>query len=243
MRLRKTKKDKKGTDKDYLHISKKEKWREIGLFILKWGGIILASDIFISLILGLFHYSPWFFFERTMILIPAIILFIGGCIGGLGRYHPAPRLRIIEPEDQSVIPPNFRIRIKFDPQLMQKESIELLVNDSKIPFQIDNDNIAIAPKIFKSPPKKAVSLHIKANYLDPKGKKLYDTIKVICDPDEDIDDYTDYWEFKKETYWSKESKEANRTAKQGVRSIKYIILSVILLLINALVTLIKGWIQ
>ncbi|MHA1304124.1 MAG: hypothetical protein ACTSQE_06265 [Candidatus Heimdallarchaeaceae archaeon] len=228
---------------DYLHLDKKERWKIIILFVLKWAMILLVSDAFIAFILYLFHYSPWYFFERSMIFIPAVILLLGGCIGGLGRYHPAPKLRIIEPEDQGVIPPNFKIRIKYDPTLVQAETIELFVNNRNIPKKSSENNILIAPKIFKTPPKKAVSLDIKSEALDIKGKKLRDQIKVICDPDEDPEDYEDYWTFKQETYWSKEEKSASRSAKQGIRALQFIFLSALLLLTNALVTVIHGWIQ
>ena len=59
-------------------------------------------------------------------------------------------------------------------------------------------------------------------------------------PEEDPEDYEDYWEFKKDNYWTKETESANRSAKQGLRALKLISVSITLILINALVTAIRG---
>ncbi|UJG44720.1 MAG: hypothetical protein K9W46_05945 [Candidatus Heimdallarchaeum endolithica] len=239
-RKKKSKKEKKETD--YIHLSRNEKIRDIVFFTIKFDLGTIATIIVISVILFLFHYDPFFFFERSILIIAAFILLTGGCIGGLGRYHPSPKLRIIEPEDQGVIPPSFRIKIKYDKDLIQKETITIKVNEKEMPKKEEKEDLISVPKIFKTEPKKAIPLDIDVVALNNKGKEVKDQIKVICDPKEDPEDYEDYWEFKKDNYWTKETESANRSAKQGLRALKLISVSITLLLINALVTAIRGWV-
>ncbi|UJG41899.1 MAG: hypothetical protein K9W45_05395 [Candidatus Heimdallarchaeum aukensis] len=240
----KREKDKKKKKKeiDYIHLTRNEKIKKIIIFTIKSGLGTIGTIVVISVILYLFHYDPFFFFERSILIISAFILLTGGCIGGLGRYHPSPKLRIIEPEDQGVIPPSFRIKVKYDKDLIQKETITIKVNEKEMPKKEEKDDVISVPKIFKTEPKKAIPLDINVVALNNKGKEIKDQIKVICDPDEDPEDYEDYWEFKKDNYWTKETKSANRSAKQGLRALKLISLSITLLLINALVTAIRGWV-
>ncbi len=243
--LKKNKKNKGNREEDkpdYLNLSRKEKWRSYGLFVLKWGTIILFLDAIFCILLYFFQFNPWAFFEWSMITIPGIILIIGGCMGGLSRYNPPPKIRINEPEDQTVIPANFQISVKYNPKFVQENSIEIFVNHKKVKSKKGKDNVHVVPKIFKSPPQNLIALSIKAEAKNHENKLMKDEIKVICDPDADEEDYQEYWEFKRDenTYWGKEMEKAKKTARKEIFSTKLMLLSLSLLLVNVIVTTIVG---
>jgi hypothetical protein len=234
------KKDKK--DVDYLSINWKEKAKIIAFFCLKWAGIILAAELIISVLLYRVGYIGIFFFGWTLMIIPGALLIVGGCLGGLSRYHLPPKMRIIEPDDQAVTPANFQIRVKYDSKIINPESINIIVNEKSLPKKIDEEkSIVYVPKVFKNPPKKAVSLLLNADGKEIETQKeVTDRIRIICDPEYDEEDYLDYWEFKREddTYWGKEMIAAGKHAKRNVNAIKLIALALLLLLANYIISLI-----
>ena len=235
------KKDKKNID--YLNLTWKEKIKIIGFFCLKWGGIILVIEILIWVLLGqLTLYDPAYFFGTSLLYIPGALLIVGGCMGGLSRYHLRPKMRIIEPDDQAVTPSEFQIRIKYDSKIIDSESINILVNQKALPKKIDVEkSIVYVPQVFKNPPKKAVSLLLEADGKEIESKKtVTDKIRIICDPDYDEEDYLDYWEFKREddTYWGKEMIAAGKHAKRNLNAMKLIVLAVLLLAANYIVSVI-----
>ncbi|MCK4973377.1 MAG: hypothetical protein KAS52_08645, partial [Candidatus Heimdallarchaeota archaeon] len=146
------KKDKKKID--YFSLSNKEKIKLIAFFCLKWGLIILIPSFLVWVLLLVFTpYLGSFFFQWILQIIPAALLILGGCMGGLSRYNIPPKMRVVEPDDQAVTPANFQIRIKYDPSDIDPTSISITINDKKIQGQLDETtNQLIVPKIFKSPP-------------------------------------------------------------------------------------------
>jgi hypothetical protein len=237
--LRKNKEDKT----DYLSLTLKDKAKKVGFFCLKWGGIILLIEIVIWVLVDTL--TNYFFTEEAGIFfytgIPAVLLIIGGCMGGLSRYNDPPKMRIVEPEDQAVTPENFQIRVRFDERKVIKETIQILVNDKPLPnLTIEGEGYITIPKIFKTPPSKAVSLVLSVIGKDERGKDIKDKIRVICDPDSDEEDYLDFWEFKREdeTYWGKELISAQKYAKRNLNAIKLIALAAVMLLAGYLFSLI-----
>ena len=232
------KSDKSGID--YLSLSLKEKLKLIGIFCLKWGGVILIVEVLIWILLDVFtDYIGIYFFGYSLFYIPGALLIIGGCMGGLSRYNAPPSMRIIEPDDQAVTPDEFQIRVKYDENRVVPETIEILVNGKTIPVKKNLDNNIIqVPKVFKTPPTKAVSLVLEAQGRDINDKEVKDKIRVICDPESDEEDYLYYWEFKREdeTYWGKEMISAAKHAKRNLNAIKLIALAVILVLLNYIVS-------
>lgn len=232
------KKDKKKID--YFSLSNKEKIKLIALFCLKWGLIILIPSFLVWVLLLVF--TPFlgsFFFQWILQIIPAVLLILGGCMGGLSRYNIPPKMRVVEPDDQAVTPANFQIRIKYDPSDIDPTSINITINDKKIQGQLDKTaSQLIVPKIFKSPPKTAVTMLIEVSAIRKNGKGVSDKIRIICDPESDEEDYIEYWEFKREddTYWGKEMKAATSHARRNFVSLQFITLAVVLLAVNALVT-------
>ncbi|MCE7741320.1 MAG: hypothetical protein GOP50_02575 [Candidatus Heimdallarchaeota archaeon] len=105
---------------------------------------------------------------------------------------------------------------------------------------IEGEGFVGIPKIFKTPPSKAVSLIISVIGKDIRDKDIKDKIRVICDPESDEEDYLDYWEFKREdeTYWGKEMVSAQKHAKRNLNAGKLISLAVILFLFNYLLSII-----
>ncbi len=237
-KLKLRKKDKKKID--YFSLSNKEKIKLITFFCLKWGLIILIPSFLVWVLLLLF--TPFlgsFFFQWILQIIPAVFLILGGCMGGLSRYNIPPKMRIIEPDDQAVTPANFQIRIKYDPSDIDPTSINIVINEKEIKGQFDETTSQIiVPKIFKSPPKKAVTMLIEVSALRKNGKDVSDKIRIICDPESDEEDYIEYWEFKREddTYWGKEMKAATSHARRNFVSLQFITLAIVLLAVNALVT-------
>lgn len=247
--FRKRGENEKKEEIDFLTLTFKQKAKRIAFFQLKWGGIILVTEIIIWIILDVSKYSGVDFFTQSLLYIPGIFLILGGCMGGLSRYHIPPKMRIVEPDDQSVAPSNFQIRVKFEPNAVNGESISILINNKKLPSTIDTENnVVIVRQIFKNPPKKAVSILIEVFGKMDSDKEIKDKIRIICDPEADEEDYLEYWEFKREdqTYWGKELRSANRHAKRNLSALSLIILSAMLLLLNYLVSLlypiIKSWI-
>lgn len=261
--FRKDKADKKETD--YLSLTIKEKMKLIALFCLKWGGVVIVIEILVWVLLevtvggfffetsvfvvmgGYFYSSELIafnggvIFETTLLYLPAASLILGGCMGGLSRYNVPPKMRIIEPDDQAVTPSEFQIRIRYDEIRIDPETISVYVNDKAIPNKINKEKkIIYIPKVFKTPPKKAVSLIISAITHDVKGKEIKDKIRVICDPESDREDYLDYWEFKREdeTFWGKEMIAANKHAKRNLTAVKLVILAVVLIGANYLLSII-----
>ena len=162
-------------------------------------------------------------------------------MGGLSRYNVPPIMRIIEPDDQAVTPKNFQIRVKYDEKKVVKETIDVFINEKLIPQKITEEvGIITIPKIFKTPPSKAVSLIISAVGKNEKGKEFRDKIRVICDPETDEEDYLDYWEFKRDddTYWGKEMVSASKHAKRNLNALKMIALATMLFLANYLLSII-----
>ncbi len=237
-KLKLRKKEKKKID--YFSLSNKEKVKLIALFCLKWGLIILIPSFLVWILLREFtSFSSPFFFQWSLQIIPATLLILGGCMGGLSRYNVPPKMRIVEPDDQAVTPAVFQIRIKYDPSDIDPTSINIAINEKKIQGQLDETtNQLIVPKIFKSPPKKAVTMLIEVSAFRKNGKEVSDKIRIICDPESDAEDYIEYWEFKREddTYWGKEMKAAASHARRNFVSIQFITLAIVLLAVNALVT-------
>ncbi len=247
---------------DYFSLSIKEKIILIAIFCLKRGLIILIPSFLIWILLyyltdfsGSYFFlylSPYtlmiqapvgfsgsIYFQYSLQIIPALLLIIGGCLGGLSRYNVPPKMRIVEPDDQAVTPANFQIRIKYDPSDIDPTSISITINEKKIQGKLDEaTSHLIVPKIFKSPPKKSVTILIEAIAIRKSGKEVTDKIRIICDPESDEEDYIEYWEFKREddTYWGKEMKAAAGHARRSFVSLQLIILAIILLAVNALVT-------
>ena len=247
--FRKRGENEKKEEIDFLTLALKQKAKRIAFFQLKWGSIILVTEIIIWILLDVSKYSGVNFFTQSLLYIPGIFLILGGCMGGLSRYHIPPKMRIVEPDDQSVAPSNFQIRVKFEPNAVNGESISILINNKKLPSTIDTENnVVIVRQIFKNPPKKAVSILIEVFGKMDSDKEIKDKIRIICDPEADEEDYLEYWEFKREdqTYWGKELRSANRHAKRNLSALSLIILSAMLLLLNYLVSLlypiIKSWI-
>lgn len=250
---------------DFLSLTLKEKIKLMALFCLKWGGIVIVIEILVWVLLevtvgGFFFETSVFvamggyfysgeliafnggaIFETTLLYLPAASLILGGCMGGLSRYNVPPKMRIIEPDDQAVTPSEFQIRIRYDEIRIDPETISVYVNDKAIPSKINKEKkIIYIPKVFKTPPKKAVSLFISAITHDAKGKEIKDKIRVICDPESDREDYLDYWEFKREdeTFWGKEMTAANKHAKRNLTAVKLVILAVVLIGANYLLSII-----
>lgn len=224
---------------DYLRLTRKEKLKKIGLFCLKWGGGILVVEIIILVILDATGYIGVNFFSWSMLLIPGILLTVGGCMGGLGRYNVPPKMRIIEPNDQDITPSDFQIRVRFDSSFVNEETIKVTVNERTLPSKIDEENsVLIIPKVFKSPPKRAVSLLLEATAQDKSGKEVRDKIRVISDPEYEAEDYLEYWEFKREddTYWGKEMLAASKQARRNLISLEMMVLAVILLAFNGIIS-------
>ncbi len=247
--FRKRGENEKKEEIDFLTLTLKQKAKRMAFFQLKLGGIILVTEIVIWIILDVSQYSGVDFFTKSLLYIPGIFLILGGCMGGLSRYHIPPKMRIVEPDDQSVAPSNFQIRVKFEPSAVNGESIFIHINDKKLPSTIDTgNNVVIVRQVFKNPPKKAVSILIEVFGKMDSDKEIKDKIRIICDPEADEEDYLEYWEFKREdqTYWGKELRSANRHAKRNLSALSLIILSALLLLLNYLVSLlypiIKSWI-
>ncbi len=228
---------------DYLSLDFRDKLKRLGWFCLKWGGIILLIEIIIWLLVDTLT-SLWFTEVAGVYFytgIPAILLIIGGCMGGLSRYSDPPRMRIVEPEDQSVTPENFQIRVRYDEKRIVKETIQISVNDKPLPHKmVEGEGFVTIPKIFKTPPSKAVSLIISVIGKDTKNKDTKDKIRVICDPESDEEDYLDFWEFKREdeTYWGKEMVSAQKHAKRNLTAGKLISLAVVMFLAGYLLSII-----
>jgi len=224
---------------DYLRLTRKEKIKKIGFFCLKWGSGILVAEIIILVILDAYDFIGLNFFSWSMLLIPGVLLTVGGCMGGLGRYSVPPKMRIIEPNDQDITPSDFQIRVRFDSGFVNKETIKVTVNERILPSKLDEENsVLIVPKVFKSPPKRAVSLLLEASALDKSGKEMKDKIRVISDPEYDAEDYLEYWEFKREddTYWGKEMLAASKQARRTLISLEMMALAVILLALNGIIS-------
>ncbi|MBY8999912.1 MAG: hypothetical protein KGD64_03265 [Candidatus Heimdallarchaeota archaeon] len=166
-------------------------------------------------------------------------------MGGLSRYNVPPKMRVIEPDDQAVTPSDFQIRVKYDPSDINPTSINIAINEKIVQGKLDeNHNQLVVPKIFKTPPKQAVTMLIEAFAVRKNGKEVSDKIRIICDPESDQEDYIEYWEFKREddTYWGKEMKAAAGHAKRIFNSLQFIALAFLLLAVNAIVTQIFMWI-
>ncbi len=237
-KLKLRRKDKKKID--YFSLSNKEKIKLIAIFCLKWGLIILIPSFLVWVLLLVFTpYLGSFFFEYILQIIPAVLLILGGCMGGLSRYNIPPKMRIVEPDDQAVTPANFQIRVKYDPTDIDPTSIRIVINEKELQGKLDDTaNQLIVPKIFKSPPKKAVTMLLEVSAIRKNGKEVTDKIRIICDPESDEEDYIEYWEFKREddTYWGKEMKAATNHARRSFVSLQLLTLAIVLLAINALVT-------
>ena len=239
LRKRNSKKDAKEKI-DYLNLPNKEKLRLIGMFCLKWGLIILIPSALIWILLYfLTDFSGSYFFQYILMIIPGALLIVGGCMGGLSRYNIPPKMRIVEPDDQAVTPSDFQIRVKYDQADIDPSTIEILINDKSVKGQISEDsNVVIIPKIFKTPPKKAVTMLITAKAIRKNGKDIQDKIRIICDPEFDEEDYQEYWEFKREddTYWGKEMIAAAKHARRNFFALQLLALSILLLIVNTVVT-------
>ncbi len=265
MRLPFSKNKTEKKDTDFLSLTLKEKIKLIALFCLKWGSIVLVIETLLWVLLevavgGFFFETSVFIamggyfysgdliafnggaiFETTLLYLPAASLIVGGCMGGLSRYNVPPKMRIIEPDDQAVTPAEFQIRIRYDEIRIEPETISVYVNEKAIPSKVNKENnIIYIPKVFKTPPKKAVSLFISAVTQDVKGKEVKDKIRVICDPESDREEYLDYWEFKREdeTFWGKEMIAANKHAKRNLTAVKLVILAVVMIGANYLLSII-----
>jgi hypothetical protein len=240
------KREKKDEPYDYLTMNWKEKAKLILLSALKWGGIILLPNLVILIVWDYVSYvndgsgiQGTIYFALVLMAVPGAIMIIGGCMGGLSRYNVPPKLRIVEPDDQAVTPSSFQIRIRYDPKVINPESIEVLVNEKVIPSQLNLENdTVVVPRVFKTPPKRAVSLALETHAKDLEDKEIKDKIRIICDPDSDEEDYLEYWEFKREddTYWGKEMLAAARHAKRNVNALKMIVISLFLLALNYIVS-------
>jgi len=236
---RKEKKDKL----DILSLTRNEKIKIITLFCLKWGGIILLPEIIIMILIERYtDFIGIFFFGYQLFIIPGILLIFGGCMGGLSRYNVPPKMRIVEPDDQAVTPSDFQIRVRYDSRFVNYKTMQIVVNDTVLPHKIDKEkSIAFVPKVFKSPPKKAISILLEVRARDLTGGEINDKIRIICDPESDEEDYLEYWEFKREdeTYWGKEMIAASKHARRNLNAIKQIVLAFALLAANYIVSVIS----
>ncbi|MHA1223437.1 MAG: hypothetical protein ACTSP3_09325 [Candidatus Heimdallarchaeaceae archaeon] len=153
----------------------------------KWGGPIIIVEVLLLFILDyslLGQLTGTTFFVLSLMGIPGLLLFIGGCIGGLSRYNIPPKLRIIEPNDQAVTPASFQIRVRYDMNSIDPKSIKILVNEKAIPTKINEEtNIVYVPRVFKSPPKRAIALTLSVEGNDVDNKLVKDGIRIICDPE------------------------------------------------------------
>lgn len=231
---------------DYLSLTPKEKFRMVIHFVLKWGAIIVGAEGLIGILLELLtNYSGYSYFTTWLLYLPAVLLIYGGCVGGLSRYHVPPKLRIIEPDDQTVVPDTFQIRVRYDQNKIVPETIQIMINDKKVASKLkEGENIVYVPQIFKNPPKKAVTLAIKTIAYDTQNKEFKDQIRIICDPDADKEDYEEYWEFKREdeTYWGKEMVAAQKHEKRMMSSYNTLALALVLFVVNIIVSQIYVWI-
>ncbi len=238
-RFRKEKREKKEKI-DYLSLTRRDKIIIIAKFSLKWGGIILLPEIIIMILIDSFtNYVGTRFFNYQLFIIPGALLIIGGCMGGLSRYNVPPKMRIVEPDDQAITPSDFQIRIRYDPNFVNFKTIQVLINDKIIPHKLQKEKeIAIVPKVFKIPPKKAISILLEVRAKDLTNRELNDKIRIICDPESDEEDYLEYWEFKREddTYWGKEMIAASKHSRRNLAALKFIFLASILLLANFIVS-------
>ena len=229
---------------DYLSMTTKEKFKQTVFVSLKWGGPIILVEVLLLFILDyslLGQLTGTTFFVLSLMGIPGLLLFIGGCIGGLSRYNIPPKLRIIEPDDQAVTPASFQIRVRYDLNSIDPKSIKILVNEKAIPTKINEEtNIVYVPRVFKSPPKRAIALTLSVEGNDVDNKLVKDGIRIICDPEADEEDYLEYWEFKREdqTYWGKEMEAAQKHARRILMSFYFFGIALLLLAFNA----IFGWI-
>lgn len=228
---------------DILSLTRNEKIKIIAMFCLKWGGIILLPEIIIMILIE--RYTDFlgnYFFGYQLFLIPGILLIFGGCMGGLSRYNVPPKMRIVEPDDQAVTPSDFQIRVRYDSRFVNYKTMKIVVNDTVLPHKIDKEkSIATVPKVFKSPPKKAISILLEVRARDLSGGEITDKIRIICDPESDEEDYLEYWEFKREddTYWGKEMIAASKHARRNLNAIKLIVLALALLAANYIVSVIS----
>ncbi|MCG3215881.1 MAG: hypothetical protein KAS63_04160 [Candidatus Heimdallarchaeota archaeon] len=238
-RFKKEKREKKEKI-DYLSLTRRDKIIIIAKFSLKWGGIILLPEIIIMILIDSFtNYVGTRFFNYQLFIIPGALLIIGGCMGGLSRYNVPPKMRIVEPDDQAITPSDFQIRIRYDPNFVNFKTIQVLINDKIIPHKLQKEKeIAIVPKVFKIPPKKAISILLEVRAKDLTNRELNDKIRIICDPESDEEDYLEYWEFKREddTYWGKEMIAASKHSRRNLAALKFIFLASILLLANFIVS-------
>lgn len=236
------KKKEKEEKLDILSLTRNEKIKLIAKFCLKWGLIILIPEIIIMILIEQFtDYSGGWFFGYQLFIIPGVLLIIGGCMGGLSRYNLPPKMRIIEPDDQAVTPSDFQIRVRYDSRFVNFNTIEVLVNDKILPHKLVKEkSIAVVPKVFKSPPKKAISILLEVRAKDLEGKEIQDKIRIICDPESDEEDYLEYWEFKREddTYWGKEMIAASKHSRRNLNAIKLLVLALVLLAANYIVSVI-----
>ena len=236
------KKQSKKEKLDILSLTRNEKIKLVSLFCLKWGGIILIPEIIIMILIERYtNYLGSYFFGYQLFLIPGALLIIGGCMGGLSRYNVPPKMRVIEPDDQAVTPSDFQIRVRYDSRFVNYKTIQIFVNDTVIPHKTDTEkSIAVVPKVFKNPPKRAISILLEVRAKDLTGGEITDKIRIICDPDSDEEDYLEYWEFKREddTYWGKEMIAASKHASRNLNAIKLIVLAFALLAANYIVSVI-----
>ncbi len=234
------KREKEEDETDYLNLDFKEKTKLILKHNLKWSAIFFGSVGFLALLLWLLgNYDPWIFIERIILIIVAFIILFGGCFGGVGAYKPVPKMRIVEPDDTTVIPTKFQIRVRYDEKEILYETLEISINEKKIPhMKKEGEELVYIPEVFKKPPKAAVSLEIVVKVMDIRKKFRTDRIRVICDPEADQEDYLEYWEFKREkdTYWGKEVKSAKKSAKKSILAQKLISLGVFMFILNAILT-------
>ena len=240
-RFKKEKKEEK-VKLDILSLTRNEKIKIIAKFCLKWGGIILLPEIIIMILIDRYtDYLGNYFFGYQLFLIPGALLLVGGCMGGLSKYNVPPKMRVVEPDDQAVTPSDFQIRVRYDSRFVNYKTMQILVNDTVIPHKIDKEkSIAVVPKVFKSPPKKAISIILEVRARDLEGGEIIDKIRIICDPDSDEEDYLEYWEFKREddTYWGKEMAAASKHARRNINANKLIVLAFALLAANYIVSVI-----
>ena len=236
------KKKEKEVKLDILSLTRNEKIKLVGKFCLKWGLLILIPEIIIMILIDQFtDFLGNYFFGYQLFLIPGALLVIGGCMGGLSRYNLPPKMRIIEPDDQAVTPSEFQIRVRYDPRFVNHNTIQILVNDQVLLYKLSKEkSIAIVPKVFKTPPKKAISILLEVRAKDLEGKEIQDKIRIICDPESDEEDYLEYWEFKREddTYWGKEMIAASKHSRRNLNAIKLIVLAFLLLAANYIVSVI-----
>lgn len=237
-------KEKTKLNVDYLSLSVKDKAKMVLRFSLKAGGPIILISIALLFILDYFYsdeLTGTTFFALALMGLPGVLLFIGGCLGGLSRYNIPPKMRIVEPDDQAVTPSDFQIRVRYDPKIVNSSTIRLAINDQTIPSKLSKEfSIVSVPRVFKTPPKKAISILIYAYAQTIDGKDLQDKIRIICDPESDEEDYNDYWEFKREddTYWGKEMEAAQKHSRRTLIAFYFMGLAVLLLIFNAIFGLI-----